>query len=500
MTRRLDFILGTSAVLVAGLLCGLYSGDLPMGVEGEWTWPRVRGRQSITSLLIAAVGVAAYVAYATLGYWRFGRSTPGRRGEVGWVAGLACAGVAVQVFIQAGAPDGYGLTKWGTVHCYPDCTGYYEVAAIEARANPRAFLADYSRWIKTQGVTHPGTHPPGLVAGFSGLLALVDAFPTVAKALNAAMPPSTIKGFDDLAARGGMAVPPADRAAIYLTSLITLLACAGTIVPLYLLARESATPRAAWASAMFWPLAPALILFQPLPDTMFPFLSATALALTAWSSRRLADPIARGRRGWVLATASGAALGIGMMFTLAFLPVGLIAALVALSTRPATWSLRLRMIVAIGVGFLGLAGMFWLATGAEPMTIWWWNLQHNSQFYHGAGRSYSTWVMVNLIETAVAAGLPAVVWGALALLAAPRGVPRAFWCALIVMALVNLSGRTMGEVARLWMLFLPPLFTAVGVGVTRMKAGTQAILVTLALVGLQTVGLQAMIQLVYPLF
>jgi hypothetical protein len=56
----------------------------------------------------------------------------------------------------------------------------------------------------------------------------------------------------------------------------------------------------------------------------------------------------------------------------------------------------------------------------------------------------------------------------------------------------------MGEVARLWMLFLPPLFTAAGAGVTRLGGGGQAIFVVVLLTGIQTLGLQCLTQLVYP--
>jgi hypothetical protein len=67
-----------------------------------------------------------------------------------------------------------------------------------------------------------------------------------------------------------------------------------------------------------------------------------------------------------------------------------------------------------------------------------------------------------------------------------------------VVAIANLTGRNMGEVARLWMLFLPPLITAAGVGLTRLGGGPRAVFATVVLTGLQTLGLQALIQVVYP--
>ena len=67
-----------------------------------------------------------------------------------------------------------------------------------------------------------------------------------------------------------------------------------------------------------------------------------------------------------------------------------------------------------------------------------------------------------------------------------------------VLLLLNLIGRNMGEVARLWMLFLPPLLPAAGAGFARLEAGPRVLGLSAGLVGIQTLALQAMIQVVYP--
>ena len=55
----------------------------------------------------------------------------------------------------------------------------------------------------------------------------------------------------------------------------------------------------------------------------------------------------------------------------------------------------------------------------------------------------------------------------------------------------------MGEVARLWMLFMPPFLVAAARGFNRLGGGPIS-WPSRRPVGLQTLALQAMIQVVYP--
>ncbi len=139
----------------------------------------------------------------------------------------------------------------------------------------------------------------------------------------------------------------------------------------------------------------------------------------------------------------------------------------------------------------------WIITGAEPITVWTWNLKNHARFYVEYPRTYLAWVIVNPVELAVALGLPTAVWCIVGL-SRPVCVPRAAWVTVGVLFLLNLIGRNMGEVARLWMLFLPPVLPAAGAGFARLEAGPRVLGLSAGLVGIQTLALQAMIQVVYP--
>ena len=500
MKRTVDLTLAAAALLVLGFLTVVYSRDLPLGVVGEWEWPRINQALPIAGLLIAGAGVIVHGALAAAGY----RALEGDGGSVArearWVAGMTVSAVTLQVLIPMGAPGIFGLTKWSYVHFLKGATGYYEIARDQAAADPWTFLAEYPQWIVVQESNHIGAHPPGLIAAYVGLSALMERHGALARPLNAATPPAVREGFHraEIDAANQPPIPPSHRAAVYLMSLLTLLACAGTTVPLYLLARESLSAQRAWVAAAFWAPAPALNLFQPISDAAYPLLSASAFALAAWSARLGGRPE---RSAWgpaLLAIASGSVMALGMMFSLAFLPVGAIVALVILTTPAVPLGRRVRTIAWVGAGFAGVVAVWWLATTANPFVIWLWNLRHNDRFYQGHRRSYLPWIFINPVELAIAAGLPVAVWWLVGAVADPRRVPRAAWCALVVLLIANLSGRNLGEVARLWMIFLPALFTAAGVGPARLGADRQAIFVTVVLTGLQTVGLQCMLQFVYP--
>jgi hypothetical protein len=152
--------------------------------------------------------------------------------------------------------------------------------------------------------------------------------PALADFLVDHMPPSTAVGFRQLESLDARPLRRAERAGLYATALLTLLACAGTVVPLYLLARVALPAPAAWAAAALWPLIPAANLFQPVADTAYPLISTSAWALAAWAARLQNGLNRPNPAGLILAVSSGVVMAFGMVFTLAFLPVGLITALI----------------------------------------------------------------------------------------------------------------------------------------------------------------------------
>ncbi len=510
------------AALVILLAIAVKTRLLPLGVHGEWEWGRVKPTIPIPWewFVLASLGAAGYAVFVGLGL-RALLAHASRWTEARWLAALLAATVAVQVAIPVGAPDEYDLTKWVYVTYLSGSTGYFKVAREQAVQHPWEFLARYPDWIRSQDSLHIGTHPPGLIVAQCILMRTMDRYPGLADILLDHMPPSLAIGFKQLEGMDGRPIRRSERASLYATALLTLLACAGTVVPLYLLARSSLPAPAAWAVASFWALAPSANLFQPDADTTYPLLSTSAWALAAWAVRYQEGRDRTAAIGVFLGLMSGVVMAFGMVFTLAFLPVGLITALIVVMNPSISRRRRTVLILVIGAGYLAFVLGGWFAMGADPFIVWkwthrhhapaisltvslptpfvvWeWNLYHHARFYVEYPRTYSLWLWANPIELAIAIGLPTVVW-CVAGMFAPRSVPLSVWATLLVLTLANLTGRNMGEVARLWMLFMPPLLIAAGQGLRRLGGGPMALGLSVALVGVQSLTLQLMIQVVYP--
>jgi hypothetical protein len=465
-------ILILQTLLVAAALAGASKGWFPLGVPGEWEW----GRITLSSMVGAWAFVAGIVLIAFSGLSALGArwldGTPGRLRQTAALVVLVLGTFGAQLAVLASAPPGYGLAKWPNVLNSPASTGYHNIAA--EIADIRQFLRDYPAWIRAQDSLHIGTHPPGLFLAAYASLEAMKAHPDLAWALARNAPAS----FEE-----GRATPP-QMATYVATGLATLAACSLASALVFGLCRAYVPARDAWGAACLWSLAPAVLLFQPVADTWFPLLSASAFLLAE-------------RRGRISAALAGAILAVGMLLTLAFLAVGFVVG-IQLLARGRTWRERAILLAATGIGFAGCSALFAWGMGTDILSTWWANQRNHARFYEEYPRSYWAWVLANPIELAFALGIPAAV---LALVPAfrPRSIPTVAWATALALALLTLSGRNLSEVARLWLPFFPPLLTAAAMGLHLARFPAWAVGIAVGLTGVLTVALQAMIQVVYPI-
>lgn len=504
--QALRIALAGSMALLVGLV---WFSDLPLGVPGEWEWTRApwSGSLLLTFATLAIAG-AGYLAFVWLGARRIDRATPAERAV--WLAGLAAAGLAWLWLAQEAAPEGYQLSKVAWVLPFRGPSGYFS----EALEDPRPvaeFLEDYERLVQDGDVLHLGTHPPGLIVVCRALLAVTRGSPALSQALVQCEPETVRSSFETVRetnATRSLPLDRADEAALWLAGLLGMVAAAAAVCPLYGLLRWRQSPGASWLAASLWPAVPAVAVFLPKSDAWFGCLTALVLwlAIVGWS-----------RRSPLCCALAGLALWVSLNLSLAFLAVGFLATAAPLfdwlgrrerlaedgGESPSGRSVG-ACVLAAAAGFGIPLLLAWWLWGIDLLAVWRINLSKHAGFYAAYSRTYWKWLLVNPIEFAVAAGIPLAVlsvattirgWRTGGLV---RGAPAAaVWA---TWGLLWISGKNMGEVARLWTFLIPGLIWAAGAAFEPAPAAElprQAIarsrLRGLALVALQLIACAALV-------
>ena len=473
--RRIAAAAAAGAVLPPAVL---WLSRLPAGVPGEWVWPRIAYDAGllpglILGLVVAGIVLAVYLLVAWLGERRMAGCGGAERGL--WLAVLMVTGFAWLTAVQDAPATPWGATRTGWVLYYPGPSGYFTRA--REMVSIREFLEGYSALMAEGDVLHTGTHPPGLFVMHRGLLNLCCELPWLSRVLIASEPESVREGFgaiESAALAGGRPLLECEQAALWLVALLTQAAAALTVLPLYLLLRVTWGPVTAWRATCFWPLLPAVAMFLPKSDVLYP-LAGTIFLWLWWSGWQ--------RRIPARMFAAGVAMAVGMLFSLALLPVACAGVLLVAGSllQRGRGPLDDRASATDGkeipgsrhcsaVWLAGAAGVGWLMPqlglaiwpGLNVPDIWLSNLRNHAGFYDQFPRTWWKWLLYNPMELVLAGGLPVCVLAAggawqvlrergkrLAAENLPAVACLTTWC------LLWLSCRNMGEAARLWILLLP---------------------------------------------
>jgi hypothetical protein len=444
----LALILGT--VILAGLVLTDALPWLrgPAPETSEWYWPYLL--RPINQWW--AAGGAALLLVLVAGWWL--QLRPEKR----WLTPTA-------VFLLICTSL---LLQWGLVYAhktavFPElidrtlshqASGFFQTAAnIE---NMNELLAAFPAAMPTFGSDHARTHPPGLILANWLTIRLFDHLPRLAEAI---APSVWAARCTDLWLFGKSA---AVAAALAVWAVLPLLAAASTVWPAYLLAKQLLPYPAAKLAAILAATLPSLLLFTPksvqlfAPLTLF-LLWAFHLALQNWSRRWFL------LAGLLYAFATFLSLG-----NFALLLLLLIYALLTIWQQKAWQQVGWRRIVAGGLLFGG-AGLsiwlvYWLIWGVAPWLIWQTGLAQHYELATSL-RRYDWWLLWNLVDVVVYAGLPvAVGYGAGVVVALKNGrshhlhaINNLALSLLVLLIFLNLSGSARGEVGRIWLFFLPLL-------------------------------------------
>ncbi|MEQ8635746.1 hypothetical protein [Gimesia maris] len=448
----------------------LWLTQIPLGVEGEWTWERIpfAAAEMIPGWVVSAIAFAVYLLLTLIA---LSRMPDCRWYELTvWLTGLTAAAGLWSLLLQDSPPGEYRLSKAAFVLYYKGSSGYFTQAQTEI-SDATQFLSEYEAKMEQGDVLHEGTHPPGLPLFYLTLIRLCEKYPALQSFLVDMQPASFQEAADvieGMTSRSKHPLLPRDRAVLWLATLITLSMSSLTVVPLFLLAREFSSRAVSWQVAAFWPLIPATLIFQPKSDALYPVIAILFLYLWVTACKR---------NNLICAFLAGLLIWGGLFLTLAFLPVGVCAAcffILQLWPRrtgsrqaPPAWKT-----LAL-TGFSGLAGfclpVLILAAvfDLNLLRVWYLNFQNHAGFYNEYTRTYWKWLLLNPLEISLALGLP-VSWMVFRSLCFRRRISaeqancstrsslKAFLlsCGMVLM-LLWLSGKNMGEAARLWLIFLP---------------------------------------------
>lgn len=462
----------------------LLTSTIPLGIPGEWTWAR-RAWLEIDPL--ATLGTAIL----GLGYWsavrwgerwlsRFPHITPANV-TAQLPRRLLLASVLLGLTWQGGLlllpPDYQGIARSPTVLYYKRTEGYFWQAAFDITDTQR-FLREYHKSISEGNdpdrYLHLGTHPPGLTLSYRFVLSLFEHCPPLAKFVTTTEPPAVREALNtlrDFPTPHGLPLSLAEEATLWSATLLTLIAIAMASWPIGRLAARIAGPVAGWRAAVLWPLVPSLLVFFPKSDLLCPLIATSScwLWLEGWSRRR-----------WGICCLAGVGFFGGLMLTLALAPVALLLAVQTIaerSTRRAEFASRslgqdVQLVLAATAGLV-VPIITLSAWGDCPIvSIWIENLRNHALFYTHNTRSYALWLLINPLEAALALGLPIASLVGLGLwrnLGSRTARPMEWshnvaWLAVWVILWV--SGKNMGEAARLWIFLAPwPVISAAAVTV-----------------------------------
>jgi methylthioxylose transferase len=454
----------------------LWDPTLPLGVPGEWTWPRHDAdAASFGFLVLAAFGAAAYLGFVAMGTRRMAAARLSRLEAIVWLVGLGVAAACWLWTVQETAPTAGQLAKGPFVLYYPSSSGYFTKARYE-EPDAAALLRNYEALMSEGDVLHVGTHPPGLFLVFHGLLSFEARFPHLTAVIDRWQPTSFQEAFDVVLENTARTPQPAnlhDRSVLWMATLLVLGCAAATVWPLYGLLRFQTDRATAWLVASLWPTLPAVAIFIPKSDAAYP-LVATGIVwwlVSAWRTRSFLGALVGGVGVWC-----------GMLASLAVLPVLLFCGLWILVAEARTGGHpgrdgRWKWWLGAVLGFTVPIGLCAACLEINLVNVWLWNYRNHAGFYEQFPRTGWLWGVINPFELGYAVGWPlfcvAITAAVLSFrsmlgwtqsvsttiesqgLRCTPGVTWAIWLGLGVWGLLWLSGKNSGEAARLWLLFMP---------------------------------------------
>ena len=456
-------------VLATLISCGmLLSPWPPLGVPGEWVWPRHALPDSILEALDRLIWPllcgSAILAYCGVSMRRIESVSVARRGLL--VLGLTALSFLWLGAVRQAAPSPHRELRPTWILYDKYASGYFYNATFKVTST-KQMLIDYEARMADGDVLHEGTHPPGLLLINRSLLRLTEAFPVLVKFSESIQNIESMRMFREVEAAGQLARPlsKSEFAALHLSSLLSTLFAAMTVIPVFGLTQRLTDSRIAWRAASLMITVPTIGVFVPRSDVVYA-CSGMLLSWVVVSASLTEQRLWR----WVLGILSGVTLCCCLLLSLAHLPVLVMLAIFVFGY--AIVDLRKRMLPILettsiaALSFFATCAVWQHWTQCNLLHVWQLNLTNHASFYSQSPRSWLAWFVVNPIELAMAMGLPIAIVSIIMFCQTLKDVSamnenrfsngRLFAIAsVLTWTLLWLSGKNMGEAARLWCFVTP---------------------------------------------
>lgn len=421
---------------------------MPLGLPSEWDWERL-GPDSLfkpAPWFVFALSFVLAAAIAATSYRLLDGIDRLSRGRFAAVVAVVCLlGCVFQLSVEIASPA--GLAKW-CMFAGEGADGYYRHVRRHVPTVQDA-IRGHAGFCEQHCYPHLSTNPAGWVVVHRMLLSFYEAHPELARAAFKLELEEMTQGYEELV---HVRLPYVDRAALLSIAYGSRIIAWFVGLPAAWLVSLRFGRGAALTAAAASYLVPASIMFAPRSDTVYATFAALILALSYYAAKR---------SSWAAAGAAAALVAAGMMFSLCFSVVAVMASiLVGLEF------LRERRVAAkpmmAAIAAFAAVLLLTMAFGYSPFRTWLANLECNEKII--GDRSAWLWAMVNPLEMAVAMGLPAAVFLLGRILAdlRDRKCDSLLIGWLTALLVLNFSGASLGEVARLW-IFAMPVGVALGV-------------------------------------